>query len=344
MESGRCSRSRRWASCSRRRAGPARRREYGLRGLGRRPVDTNGTTSGGTVSIYDGRALERRGGAAVPERIDLGGAVTSLCLEQTGTAPVLLFNGRHSHAILSFVASRHVVFDAPSRQPLACIDAGVQAHAAVPSPDESYVVIANQNGKLLTRGGRYLWVADRMGNRIVVIKTATGRVVDELSLTGALSSDTSPDLLDLSPDGDPGVRDAPREAPALGRPARLPAPSRRPPESPTSARQASTAPTRTASACGASSARPERPRPGSDPGRGCLGHCLCGRPPTAFSLQCRGFTRRTCPLRTRTGLDPGRGRRGRGRQKKNWRQAVHQSSAREAMVTGSTRSTPWRKR
>jgi len=325
--------------------------------------NTNGTTSGGALYVYDGAALERRGGAAVPERIDLGGAVTSLCLAQTGTAPVrphmLLFNGAHSHAILSFVASGHVVFfDASTRAPLACIDVGVQAHAAVPAPDESYVVVANQNGKLLqristdygtntftleagaqldlatgttpsgaprqdpalrpdnapicplidstsrfafvtlrggglfvvdataspmrivaeydrdtihgngcgglegdgrmyvnsgggtaanmsefdvysfplaaysptastpntpaptlvvsldggheadshgallTKHGRYLWVADRIGNRIVVIKMATARMVGEFSLAGTLSTDPSPDLLDISPAGD----------------------------------------------------------------------------------------------------------------------------------------------
>jgi hypothetical protein len=325
--------------------------------------NTNGTTSGGALYVYGGTALERRGGAAVPERVDLGGAVTSLCLEQTGTAPVrphmLLFNGAQSHAILSFVASGHVVFfDAPKRTPLACIDVGVQAHAAVPAPDESYVVVANQNGKLLqristdyetstftleagaqldlangttpsgalrqdpalrpdnapicplidstsrfafvtlrggglfvvdfkaspmrivaeydrdtvhgngcgglegdgrmyvnsgggtatnmsefdvysfplaafslapsppntpaptlvvsldgaheadshgallTRHGRYLWVADRIGNRIIVVKTATGRMVGEFSLAGALSKDPSPDLLDIAPSGD----------------------------------------------------------------------------------------------------------------------------------------------
>ncbi|MGH3044261.1 MAG: hypothetical protein ACRDM2_06010 [Gaiellaceae bacterium] len=325
--------------------------------------NSTGTTSGGALYVYDGSSLERRGAATVPERIDLGGAVTSLCLERTGTAPVrphmLLFNRGHSHAILSFVASGHVVFfDAATRAPLACIDVGVQAHAAVPAPDESYVVVANQNGKLLQRistdyatntftleagatldlatgttpsgalrqdpalrpdnapicplvdstsrfafvtlrggglfvvdatstpmrivaeydrgtvhgngcgglegngrmyvnsgggtaanmsefdvysfplaaysptpsapntpaptlvvsldggheadshgamlttQGRYLWVADRIGNRIVVIKTATGRMVGEFSLAGALSSDPSPDLLDIPPAGD----------------------------------------------------------------------------------------------------------------------------------------------
>jgi hypothetical protein len=61
---------------------------------------------------------------------------------------------------------------------------------------------ADSHGAVLTRQGRYLWVADRIGNRIVVIKTATGRMVGEFSLAGALSKDPSPDLLDISPVGD----------------------------------------------------------------------------------------------------------------------------------------------
>ena len=112
--------------------------------------NTNGTQSGGALYVYDGRRLTRA------ERIDLGAATEELCLEQTGSAPVrphmLLFNPRHSHAMLSFVASGHVVFfDARERTPVACIDVGAQAHAAVPSPDGSYVIVANQNGKLVQR-------------------------------------------------------------------------------------------------------------------------------------------------------------------------------------------------
>jgi hypothetical protein len=61
---------------------------------------------------------------------------------------------------------------------------------------------ADSHGAMLTRQGRYLWVADRIGNRIVVVKTATGRMVGELPLAGPLSSDPSPDLLDISPTGD----------------------------------------------------------------------------------------------------------------------------------------------
>jgi DNA-binding beta-propeller fold protein YncE len=63
---------------------------------------------------------------------------------------MLMFNDADTHAILAFVATGHVLFmHAASRTPLRCIDVGVQAHAAFPSPDETYVVVANQNGKLL---------------------------------------------------------------------------------------------------------------------------------------------------------------------------------------------------
>jgi DNA-binding beta-propeller fold protein YncE len=109
-----------------------------------------GKTTGGTLYVFDPRRLES------PERIDLGGETEALCLSQTGTAPVrphmVLFNRSRTHAVLANVASGHVVFfDAARRTPVGCIDVGVQAHAAVPSPDEKYVLVANQNGKLLQR-------------------------------------------------------------------------------------------------------------------------------------------------------------------------------------------------
>jgi hypothetical protein len=57
------------------------------------------------------------------------------------------------------------------------------------------------HGVVLTKHGRYLWVADRAGNRVVVIRTTTDEVVGEFSLAGSLSDDPSPDLLDISPTG-----------------------------------------------------------------------------------------------------------------------------------------------
>jgi DNA-binding beta-propeller fold protein YncE len=113
--------------------------------------------SGGTLYIYRGADLQgRRADNADPEVIDLGGAVRDLSVAQTGTAPIrphmMDFNSTRSHAIISFVASGHVLFmDSATRTPLAVIDVGVQAHAAIPAPDDSYVIVANQNGKLLQR-------------------------------------------------------------------------------------------------------------------------------------------------------------------------------------------------
>ena len=123
-----------------------------------------GLTFGGTLYVWDGHDLERGRAAAtaVPERIDLGAAVATMCLARTGANPVrphmLAVNTAQTHAIISFVASGHVVFlDAESRAPLECIRTSVgaggarQVHFAIPSPDESYVAVANQNGKLFER-------------------------------------------------------------------------------------------------------------------------------------------------------------------------------------------------
>jgi hypothetical protein len=123
-----------------------------------------GTTSGGRLYIFDGDDVMGSDPAnAVPsDVVSLDGAVTQLCTASTGSAPVrphmMVFNSTDSHGILSFVASGHVVvFDGPTRQPLACFrtqpgTAGArQAHAAFPTAGDQYIVVANQNGKLLER-------------------------------------------------------------------------------------------------------------------------------------------------------------------------------------------------
>jgi hypothetical protein len=123
-----------------------------------------GLTYGGTIYIWDGQDLENVRGPAEPvaERIDLGGAAAALCLAQTGANPqrphMIAVNASQTHAIVSFVASGHVLFiDAATRTPVACIrtSAGAggsrQVHFAIPSPDETYLSVANQNGKLFER-------------------------------------------------------------------------------------------------------------------------------------------------------------------------------------------------
>ena len=81
-----------------------------------------GTTFGGTLYIWDGHDLENRHRAATApvDKIDLGGAAAALCLASTGANPVrphmLTINPSQTHAIISFVASGHVLFmDAATR-------------------------------------------------------------------------------------------------------------------------------------------------------------------------------------------------------------------------------------
>lgn len=126
--------------------------------------NSSGQTFGGTVYVYKGKDLERghRAAEAVPEKIDLGLGAANLCLAKTGVNPVrphmIAMNASQSHAIISFVATGHVlIMDARTRTPIDCIRTSVgaggarQVHFAIPSPDESYVAVANQNGKLFER-------------------------------------------------------------------------------------------------------------------------------------------------------------------------------------------------
>ena len=117
---------------------------------------------GGTLHIFDGADLMGNAAAAAQPtaRIDLAALKDGVCAA-TAKNPVrphmLLFNREHTHAVLSFVASGHVViFNAATRAPLACFltsqsATGQQAHAAFPAPDGSYIVVANQSGKRLER-------------------------------------------------------------------------------------------------------------------------------------------------------------------------------------------------
>ena len=109
-----------------------------------------GKTFGGTLYIYDGKELERghRAAQAVPEKIDLSSDAAALCFAKTGANPVrphmIAVNAGQSHAVISFVASGHVlIMDGPTRTPIDCIRTSVgaggarQVHFAIPSPDES---------------------------------------------------------------------------------------------------------------------------------------------------------------------------------------------------------------
>ena len=121
-----------------------------------------GKAYGGTIYIWDGHELENKQKHAMAEKVDLGEAVSTLCMAETGANPVrphmLTMNASNTHAIISFVASGHVLFmNAESRQPVRCIRTSIgstgvrQVHQSFPAPDETYVGVANQNGKLFER-------------------------------------------------------------------------------------------------------------------------------------------------------------------------------------------------
>jgi len=59
----------------------------------------------------------------------------------------------------------------------------------------------DSHGLLLTKHKRFLWVADRAANRIIVVDTKTDRVVNEIDMVGTVSDDPAPDILGISPDG-----------------------------------------------------------------------------------------------------------------------------------------------
>jgi hypothetical protein len=142
-----------------------------------------GKDFGGTIHIGAGREHERRHRAefAASETIDLSAEAAALCLARTGANPVrphmIAVNASQTHAIVSFVASGHVLFiDAETRAPVECLRTSVgstgarQVHFAIPSPDETYVSVANQNGKLFERIN-----TDYPGNSFVLDTSAAHR-------------------------------------------------------------------------------------------------------------------------------------------------------------------------
>ena len=125
--------------------------------------DSAGKTFGGNAYIFRGEDLEGPDAAQAPaEVLDLSADTAALCMASTGANPVrphmVVMNRTETHAVLSFVASGHVVvFDAATRAPLFCTrmapgaGGAVQAHAVFPTADDRHVLVANQNGKRFER-------------------------------------------------------------------------------------------------------------------------------------------------------------------------------------------------
>ena len=171
-------------------------------------TDQSGT--GGRLFIYDAHHLHLDAAAARPEIFALDPdndpntqTLGDVCMAQTATPPVrahmLAFNPGQTHAILAFVASGHVAFiEANTRRAVACIDVGAQAHAAFPSPDGSYVVVANQNGKLLQRIR-----TNYQTNTFTLDESATVNLATCTTPNGQLCQDAAPTQTNVRPDTAP---------------------------------------------------------------------------------------------------------------------------------------------
>lgn len=167
--------------------------------------NTFGKNFGGTVYIWDGHDLENKAkaGRAAAEKIDLSGEASAMCLAKTGVNPVrphmLAFNPGQSHAIISFVSTGHVVIlNAETRRAVDCIrtSAGAggarQVHFAIPSPDETYIAVANQNGKLFER------INSNYATNTFVLDTAAG-----IDLANCVTPNGIPCQYALRPDNAP---------------------------------------------------------------------------------------------------------------------------------------------
>lgn len=149
--------------------------------------DDNGTLdSGGHLYIYQGDDFAGTGVPnPTPLKIDLGGAISETVKAETGTAPVrphyISFNPSGTHAVITFVATGHlIIIEAATRQLVYSVDVGVQAHAANVSPTNDYILVANQNGKLVQRID-----ADFGSNSFALDNTATLDLANGLTPTGA---------------------------------------------------------------------------------------------------------------------------------------------------------------
>ncbi len=106
---------------------------------------------GSRLYIYDGQRMET-GQPGQPQVMDLAASAAGVG-DGMGIRPhMLAFNRTFSHGVIANVATGHVyVIRAADRTIVASIRIGEQAHHAEVSPDGSFILVANQNGKRLAR-------------------------------------------------------------------------------------------------------------------------------------------------------------------------------------------------
>lgn len=111
----------------------------------------DGARGGARLYIFDGARLAG-GQPGTPEVINLDAAAAGVG-DGSGVRPhMLAFDRSHRYAVIANVASGHVyVMRAADRKIIASIDVGEQAHHAEVSPDNRFIIVANQNGKRVAR-------------------------------------------------------------------------------------------------------------------------------------------------------------------------------------------------
>lgn len=159
--------------------------------------DNNGSLdSGGLLYIYQGSQFAGEGvPAPTPEVLDLGGTLAAAIKTQTGSAPVrphyISFSPGGTHALITFVATGHlIIIKSATREVVFSVDVGAQAHASNASPDGTYILVANQNGKLVQR------INTDYANEVFELdNAATLDLANGFTPSGALreSTDTRPD-------------------------------------------------------------------------------------------------------------------------------------------------------
>lgn len=91
-------------------------------------------------------------GGGTPEIVPLGERARGVGDGAGNRAHMLLFNHAQTHGILANVATGHVyIIRGSDRSIVASIDVGEQAHGAIPSANDRWILVANQNGKKLAR-------------------------------------------------------------------------------------------------------------------------------------------------------------------------------------------------
>ncbi len=148
---------------------------------------------GGTLYIYDGLGLAANPKTAKPETVDLGDKFAEACKEAGGYPKrphMILFTKDQKFALLSYVASGHVVFiDAASRAPIGCVSLGKNAHAAFPTANMRMAIGANIAEKKLVR----IWT-DYAGKKFTIKPDN-----DVINLTQMESGNDVPDVAPICP-------------------------------------------------------------------------------------------------------------------------------------------------